>query len=69
MGVRIEHPQPLIDGIQYHLDLGMGTRPGSLPAARYRLATTVKVSQRALVLHVPREASSCPVPLPTTRWW
>jgi uncharacterized FAD-dependent dehydrogenase len=41
MGMRIEHPQPLIDGIQYHLDLGR-ERPGVLPAARYRLATTVE---------------------------
>lgn len=41
MGVRIEHPQPLIDGIQYHLR-GDKKRPDPLPAARYRLATTVK---------------------------
>ena len=41
MGVRIEHPQPLIDSIQYHYDHGV-KRPRSLPAARYRLATTVK---------------------------
>ena len=41
MGVRIEHPQPLIDGIQYHLR-GDKRRPDPLPAARYRLATTVK---------------------------
>ncbi|MAT46600.1 MAG: FAD-binding protein [Verrucomicrobiaceae bacterium] len=41
MGVRIEHPQALIDSIQYHLRQD-GERPGSLPAARYRLATTVK---------------------------
>ncbi len=40
MGVRIEHPQALIDSIQYHLGQG-GERPGSLPAARSRLATTV----------------------------
>ena len=38
MGVRLEHPQPLIDRIQYHCDI----RPEGLPAARYRLATTVK---------------------------
>lgn len=37
VGVRLEHPQPLIDRIQYHA----GTRPEGLPAARYRLATTV----------------------------
>lgn len=40
MGVRVEHPQALIDRIQYHF--GRGTeRPRALPAARYRLATTV----------------------------
>jgi uncharacterized FAD-dependent dehydrogenase len=38
MGVRIEHPQPLIDTIQYH-----GTaRDPRLPAASYRLASTVR---------------------------
>lgn len=37
VGVRLEHPQPLIDNIQYHTR----TRPEGLPAARYRLATTV----------------------------
>ena len=37
VGVRLEHPQPLIDRIQYHCD----ARPEGLPAARYRLATTV----------------------------
>jgi uncharacterized FAD-dependent dehydrogenase len=37
MGVRIEHPQPLIDSIQYHTD----ERIHQLPAASYRLATTV----------------------------
>ncbi len=41
MGVRIEHPQPLIDGIQYHLR-GDKKRPDPLPAARYRLATTIE---------------------------
>ena len=41
MGVRIEHPQPLIDEIQYHLP-GDAERPPSLPAARYRFAATVK---------------------------
>ena len=38
VGVRLEHPQPLIDNIQYHCEV----RPEGLPAARYRLATTVK---------------------------
>jgi uncharacterized FAD-dependent dehydrogenase len=37
LGVRIEHPQPLIDGIQYGADKG---HP-KLPAAYYRLAHTV----------------------------
>ncbi|MGH3056171.1 MAG: NAD(P)/FAD-dependent oxidoreductase, partial [Gaiellaceae bacterium] len=36
MGVRVEHPQPLIDRIQYH-----GVPDPRLPAASYRLATTV----------------------------
>lgn len=38
LGVRIEHPQPLIDRLQY------GSRAGDprLPAASYRLATTVE---------------------------
>ncbi|NNM29356.1 MAG: FAD-binding protein [Akkermansiaceae bacterium] len=40
VGVRAEHPQPLIDAIQYHLPRASG-RPRELPAARYRLATTV----------------------------
>jgi len=41
IGFRIEHPQPLIDSIQYHSD---PTTPRSrlLPAARYRLATKIK---------------------------
>lgn len=38
VGVRLEHPQPLIDRIQYHTS----DRPEGLPAARYRLATTVQ---------------------------
>ncbi|MEM6911794.1 MAG: FAD-dependent oxidoreductase [Verrucomicrobiota bacterium] len=41
VGVRIEHPQPLIDRIQYHLPAD-GERPRSLPAARYSLSTTLK---------------------------
>lgn len=36
MGVRIEHPQPLIDRLQYHQTV----RDPRLPAASYRLATT-----------------------------
>lgn len=35
-GVRVEHPQPLIDRLQYH-----GVRDPRLPAASYRLAATV----------------------------
>lgn len=41
VGVRVEHPQPLIDSVQYHYQRGE-ERPRVLPAARYRLATTVK---------------------------
>ncbi len=37
VGVRVEHPQPLIDRIQYH-----GPRPPKLAAAAYRLAATVE---------------------------
>jgi uncharacterized FAD-dependent dehydrogenase len=37
LGVRVEHPQPLIDSTQYGADAGRF----SLPAAAYRLATTV----------------------------
>ena len=38
MGVRIEHPQPVIDRIQYR----MSERDPRLPAASYRLASTVR---------------------------
>ncbi len=41
VGVRIEHPQPLIDSVQYHYRYG-DPRPAYLPAASYSLATTVK---------------------------
>ena len=41
VGVRIEHPQPLIDEIQYHLRKGE-LRHTSLPAASYRVATKIK---------------------------
>ncbi|MGJ8654072.1 MAG: NAD(P)/FAD-dependent oxidoreductase [Opitutaceae bacterium] len=40
VGVRIEHPQPLIDSVQYHYPLGTD-RPRLLPAASYRLATKI----------------------------
>ncbi|NWK54107.1 FAD-binding protein [Verrucomicrobiaceae bacterium N1E253] len=40
VGVRIEHPQPLIDSIQYHYRRGT-ERPRILPAARYRLACKI----------------------------
>ena len=40
VGVRIEHPQPLIDSIQYHYQRG-NERPRMLPAARYRLACKI----------------------------
>jgi len=38
LGVRIEHPQPLIDKIQY----GKEIRPESLPASSYKLVTQVE---------------------------
>ncbi len=40
MGVRIEHPQSLIDSLQYHYPAGT-ERPRLLPAARYHLATKI----------------------------
>lgn len=40
VGVRIEHPQPLIDSLQYHYANGL-ERPRYLPAASYRLATKI----------------------------
>ncbi|PPK84649.1 hypothetical protein CLV84_3811 [Neolewinella xylanilytica] len=38
LGVRIEHPQPLIDQIQY----GQSQREANLPASSYKLVTQVK---------------------------
>ncbi len=40
VGVRIEHPQGLIDQLQYHLNPGQ-ERSRKLPAASYRLATKI----------------------------
>lgn len=40
VGVRIEHPQPLIDSLLYHFPRGQ-ERPRLLPAASYRLATKI----------------------------
>ena len=40
VGVRIEHPQPLIDSLQYHFPREQ-QRPRLLPAASYRLATKI----------------------------
>jgi uncharacterized FAD-dependent dehydrogenase len=40
VGVRIEHPQPLIDCLQYKVKPGT-KRPDLLPAASYRLATKI----------------------------
>jgi len=40
VGVRIEHPQPLIDSLQYNYEFGT-ERPRLLPAASYRLATKI----------------------------
>ncbi len=45
VGVRIEHPQSLIDAAQYHLLPGQ-ERPQELPAARYALAT--KIAERGV---------------------
>ncbi len=41
VGFRIEHPQPFIDRVQYHLGKDE-PRPDLLPAARYRLATKIR---------------------------
>ncbi len=41
VGVRIEHPQPLIDSLQYHYKRGL-ERPRLLPAASYSLATKIR---------------------------
>jgi uncharacterized FAD-dependent dehydrogenase len=41
VGFRIEHPQPFIDQVQYHLARGQ-ERPRLLPAASYRLATKIR---------------------------
>lgn len=41
VGFRIEHPQPFIDQLQYHLLPGQ-ERPRLLPAASYRLATKIR---------------------------
>lgn len=41
VGVRIEHPQPLIDSLQYHFDRGI-ERSRLLPAASYSLATKIR---------------------------
>lgn len=40
VGVRIEHPQPFIDSIQYNYPQGQ-ERPRELPAARYALACEI----------------------------
>ena len=41
VGVRIEHPQPLIDSVQYHYERGQVRHP-LLPAASYSLATKIR---------------------------
>lgn len=41
VGVRIEHPQALVDAAQYHLRPGQ-PRPDALPAASYTLATKIR---------------------------
>jgi uncharacterized FAD-dependent dehydrogenase len=40
MGVRVEHPQTIIDGIQYHCRTGTA-RPDALPPASYQLVEQV----------------------------
>jgi hypothetical protein len=40
MGVRVEHPQAIIDGIQYHCRTGTA-RPDALPPASYQLVEQV----------------------------
>jgi len=40
MGVRIEHPQPLINELQYHMKI----KPENLPAATYNLSTNIEGS-------------------------
>ena len=40
VGARIEHPQPLIDSLQYRIPFG-AERPALLPAASYSLATKI----------------------------
>ena len=41
VGVRIEHPQGLIDSLQYHYERGL-ERPRLLPAASYTVATKIR---------------------------
>ena len=55
IGVRLEHPQQLIDSIQYHNPEGRGK---SLPAAEYSFVTQVKGRSVLFVLHVPRRICS-----------
>ena len=50
MGVRIEHPQALIDSIQYHCE----SRGEYLPAASYSLVSQERWAWRLFVLYVPR---------------
>lgn len=40
VGMRVEHPQPMIDSVQYSYERGT-ERPRILPAARYSLATKI----------------------------
>jgi uncharacterized FAD-dependent dehydrogenase len=49
VGVRVEHPQALVDRIQYRC----ATRPRGLPAASYALVHQVDGARRVLLLHVP----------------
>lgn len=54
MGVRVEHPQTLIDSIQYH---GL-SRGDLLPAASYKLVQQVEGRGGVLLLYVSRRVHS-----------
>ena len=65
VGVRIEHPQALIDSLQYHTAIDQ-QRSRLLPAASYRLAT--KIDDRGVhSFCMCPGASSCPRQPKTTR--
>ncbi len=65
LGVRIEHPQPLINRLQYG---GAAGHP-LLPNAAYRVAETVEGPRRVLVLHVPGRLGGAGVRPRPLSWW